>query len=92
MWRELTHVARPDSKLFPPISDSMRRVAARGLLTDVMRAFVRVLAVACAFAAWPVLASEGHADPSAPVVLGLAVILLVAKLAGDVAVRRCSGN
>ncbi len=40
-----------------------------------------------AVAAWPSLASEGHADPSAPVALALAVILVVAKFAGDLAAR-----
>ncbi len=52
-----------------------------------MRPFFRPFLVVASLAASVAFASEGHADPSAPVVLGLAVILLVAKLAGDVAVR-----
>jgi Kef-type K+ transport system membrane component KefB len=46
--------------------------------------------VAClVWAAMPAHAAEGagHDDPVAPVVLGLAVILLAAKLGGDLAVR-----
>jgi Kef-type K+ transport system membrane component KefB len=39
------------------------------------------------FAAWPALASTPHADPSAPVVLALAIILVAAKLGGHLAVR-----
>ena len=41
-----------------------------------------------ALGALPVLASEGaHSDPAAPVVLWLAVILVVAKVGGHLAVR-----
>lgn len=49
---------------------------------------VRLLALAVAVATMPALASgASHADPSAPVVAALAVMLLFAKLGGDLATR-----
>lgn len=52
------------------------------------RLVTRLLAVACAVATMPALATEGgHGDPAAPVVLALAVILVAAKLGGDFATR-----
>ncbi|MGV3621848.1 MAG: cation:proton antiporter, partial [Archangium sp.] len=52
------------------------------------RLVTRLLAVVIAAASMPSLASgSGHGDPSAPVVLALALILLSAKLGGHFAVR-----
>lgn len=48
----------------------------------------RLLALGLVVATMPALASgTGHADPSAPVVAALAVMLLFAKLGGDLATR-----
>lgn len=47
----------------------------------------RLAALALVAAASPAWASEAHSDPSAPVVLALGVILVCAKLGGDVATR-----
>lgn len=47
-----------------------------------------VLSLLCLWPSWvPGAAPGGHPDPVAPALLGLAVILLAAKLGGDVAVR-----
>lgn len=52
------------------------------------RLLKRLLALAVAVGTVPALASGGgHGDPAAPVVLALAVILVAAKLGGDVATR-----
>ncbi|MFO0594829.1 MAG: cation:proton antiporter [Myxococcaceae bacterium] len=51
------------------------------------RLLTRLLAVTCAVATCPALASEGHSDPAAPVVLSLALILVAAKFGGDLATR-----
>jgi Kef-type K+ transport system membrane component KefB len=49
---------------------------------------LHLLALGLALVGTPALASSaGHSDPAAPVVLALAVILLAAKLGGDVATR-----
>ncbi len=48
----------------------------------------RLLALTFAIATVPALAEGGgHSDPAAPVVLALAIILVAAKIGGDVAVR-----
>ncbi|MEW5742587.1 MAG: cation:proton antiporter [Myxococcota bacterium] len=48
----------------------------------------RLLALGVAVATMPALASgQGHADPSAPVVAALALLLVFAKLGGDLATR-----
>ncbi|MFS8067081.1 MAG: cation:proton antiporter [Byssovorax sp.] len=54
----------------------------RSLLVPILLAFLLVLAPALVGAA-----EDGHADPSATVVLRLALILLAAKLGSDLAVR-----
>ncbi|MEW6434351.1 MAG: cation:proton antiporter [Myxococcota bacterium] len=52
------------------------------------RLSTRLLALAVAVATMPALASgASHADPSAPVVAALAVMLVFAKLGGDLATR-----
>jgi Kef-type K+ transport system membrane component KefB len=52
------------------------------------RLLIRLCALAGVAATMPALASgSGHADPSAPVVAALAVMLLFAKLGGDLATR-----
>lgn len=53
------------------------------------KTLARLLGLAVATALLPSLASEGggHEDPSAPVVLALAIILVLAKLGGDLATR-----
>ncbi|MDP2272507.1 MAG: cation:proton antiporter [Archangium sp.] len=49
---------------------------------------VRLLALIVAIATMPALAEgSGHGDPAAPVILALAVILVAAKLGGDLATR-----
>lgn len=48
----------------------------------------RLMALAVAAATMPSVANaNGHADPSAPVVMALAVMLVFAKLGGDIATR-----
>ena len=54
----------------------------RPFLTPILLTLLLVLAPAVARAA-----EDGHADPSATVVLRLALILLAAKLGSDLAVR-----
>jgi len=52
------------------------------------RLTVRLLALGLAVASMPALASgAAHRDPAAPVVLALAIILVAAKLGGDLATR-----
>ena len=52
------------------------------------RVVARLLALTFAIATVPALAEgSGHSDPAAPVVLALAIILVAAKIGGDIAVR-----
>lgn len=52
------------------------------------RLVTRFLALALAIGTTPSLAGgSGHGDPAAPVILALAIILVAAKLGGDLAVR-----
>jgi Kef-type K+ transport system membrane component KefB len=69
----------------PSIINSRSCCVSRDVMTS--RRFLVAAPILCA-AAVPLLAADtGHHDPVAPVVLGLAAILIVARLAGDVAVR-----
>ncbi len=52
------------------------------------RLVTRLLALTVAIATMPALAEgSGHGDPAAPVILALAIILVAAKLGGDLATR-----
>lgn len=65
------------------------RLAGRPLRRKLGPSALLAALVAVLLSSAPALSAEagGHADPVAPVVLALAVILLLAKLGGDLAVR-----
>ncbi|MCC6746167.1 MAG: cation:proton antiporter [Deltaproteobacteria bacterium] len=72
-----------------PARPSRRSLVLPGLLAGALLVLVLVLAGASAWASGPPGSSSGtsHEDPVAPVLLALTVVLVAAKLGGDLATR-----